>query len=133
MTPAEYLPIVWPLVFLVVALIITRRLATDLRPIFTNVVDGVSKSARTNASSYAIAALFGLSASLSAFNEVFKNLDRSSFAVMGWHQYLALWSKVLNPFIVAALAYGSKSNFSSPSAPSAHSTAPFPTATRTEL
>lgn len=112
-------------------LVITRRLASDLRPIFTNVVGGVAKSAQSNAPAYAIAILFGLSASLSAFIDVFKELSASALSAMSWHQYATLWAKVLNPFIVAVLAYATQNKFrgggivSGPNG-SASTTTPFP-------
>jgi hypothetical protein len=102
---------VWPLVVMLTALIVTRRLATDFRPIVENVISGVAKDAQSNARAYAIAVLFGLSASFSAFWDVFHSLDSSSLVAMSWHQYAALWTKVLNPFIVAILAYATKSDF----------------------
>lgn len=115
MTAADYATIastmLWPLTAILSAIIVTRRLATDVRPIFINIVNGVAKGAQSNAMAYAIAFGFGLSASLSAFWDVFHTLDATSFSVMTWHQYAALWTKVLNPFVVAVLAYVVKNEF----------------------
>lgn len=99
------------------ALIVTRRLASDFRPIVTNVISGVAQDAQSNARAYAVAILFGLSASFSAFWDVFHALDSASLLAMSWHQYFALWTKVLNPFIVAILAYATKSEFKGVSKP----------------
>lgn len=103
--------LVWPLAFMLLVLVITRQFFQDVRPIFVSVVNGVAKDAQSNARAYAIAILFGLSASFSAFWDVFHSLDSTSLAAMSWHAYFALWTKVLNPFIVAILAYATKSDF----------------------
>lgn len=125
-TVPNLLPFVWPLVALLAFLVVSRKVASDVRPIFINVVDGVAKAAGSNAQAYAIAILFGLSASLSAFYDVFSQLDNKAFAEMTLHQYAALWSKVLNPFCVAILAYATQNKF----VPKSVSTnPPFPTPT----
>jgi hypothetical protein len=80
-------------------------------PLFKTVVGGLTQDAGRNAKEYAIALGFGLSASLSAFWDVFSRLDATSLGAMSWHQYAALWSKVANPFIVAVLAYATQNNF----------------------
>lgn len=108
---ADLLNLVWPLVFLLVMLIVLRQVQHDVTPIFRSVVGGLSQDASRNAKQYAIAIGFGLSASLSAFWDVFARLDSTSLSVMSWHQYAALWSKVGNPFIVAVLAYATQSSF----------------------
>lgn len=110
-TVPNLLPFVWPLVALLAFLIVSRRVASDFRPIFVNVVDGVAKAAGSNAQAYGIAILFGLSASLSAFYDVFSQVDAKAFSDMTWHQYAAMWSKVLNPFCVAILAYATQNKF----------------------
>lgn len=108
------LPFVWPLAALLAFLIVSRRVASDVRPIFVNIVGGVAKAAGSNAQAYGIAILFGLSASLSAFYDVFSQLDNKAFGEMNLHQYAALWSKVLNPFCVAILAYATQNKFVPP-------------------
>lgn len=131
--PALAFQLVWPMVFVLVALVVTRRLATDIRPIFINIVTGVANGAKTNYMAYGIAFLFGLSASLSAFVDVFKDLSHQAYATLSFHQYLVMWAKVLNPFIVAILAYAMKNDFKDggiggkPAAPVVSATAsPFP-------
>lgn len=121
MNPADYLNLVWPLTFLLVMLVVFRQVGNDISPIFKSVVGGLSQDANKNAKQYAIAVGFGLSASLSAFYDVFTRLDSTSLSVMSWHQYLALWSKVGNPFVVAVLAYATQSDFK----PNAKTTPPF--------
>lgn len=111
---AQILPFLWPTVALMAVLLVSiasRRLASDVRPIFVGIVGGVAKSASSNAQAYAIAIMFGLSASLSAFYDVFSQMDVKAFADMTWHQYAAMWSKVLNPFLVAVLAYATQNKF----------------------
>lgn len=104
-------PMATPLAIVLIGLLALRQVRDDVRPIFSGIVSGVAKSAQSNALAYAIALGFGLSASFSAFWEVFHTLDSTSLSVMSWHQYAALWTKVLNPFIVAILAYATKSDF----------------------
>lgn len=102
---------VWPLVVVLMLLLIMRQLRDDVNPIFKSVVGGLSQDAGRNAKQYAIAIGFGLSASLSAFVDVFKELDAATIGTLGWHQYAAAWAKVANPFVVAVLAYATQSNF----------------------
>ncbi len=103
--------LVWPLVVVLLALFVLRQLRQDVSPIFVQVVNGVAKSAGSNAPAYAIAILFGLSASLCAFVDVFKELNRPAILAMSWHQYLVCWAKVANPFVVAILAYATQNKF----------------------
>ena len=103
--------LVWPLVVVLLGLFVLRRIRQNMDPIFDQVVSGVAKSARANAPAYAIAILFGLSASLSAFVDVFKEMNRDAILAMSWHQYLVCWAKVLNPFVVAILAYATQNKF----------------------
>ncbi len=103
--------LVWPLIVLLLALFVLRQIREDVHPIFIQVVNGVAKSAGSNAPAYAIALLFGMSASLSAFVDVFKELNRPAILAMSWHQYLVCWAKVANPFVVAILAYATQNKF----------------------
>lgn len=114
--------LVWPLVVILIGLVVLREAGEELRPIFVSIIGGVAKSASANATAYAIAMLFGLSASLSAFVDVFHALTKEGLAAMSWHQYLSLWAKVLNPFIVAVLAYATQNKFKGAGSTSA----PFP-------
>jgi hypothetical protein len=108
---ADMLQLIWPLVFLLIMLFVLRQVRDDVNPIFKSVVGGLTQDAGRNAKQYAIAIGFGLSASLSAFVDVFKELDAAGVSALGWHQYAALWAKCLNPFIVAVLAYATQSSF----------------------
>lgn len=108
---ADMLQIIWPLVFLLIMLIVIRQVRDDVNPIFKSVIGGLAQDAGRNAKQYAIAIGFGLSASLSAFVDVFKELDAAAVTSLGWHQYAALWAKCFNPFIVAVLAYATQSSF----------------------
>lgn len=102
---------VWPMTVLLMFLLTLWRVQQDVRPIFIAVRDGVAREAGSNAAAYAIAILFGLTASASAFIDVFQHLDAASLAAMSWHQYATLWVKVLNPFFVAVLAYATQNKF----------------------
>lgn len=97
--------IVWPITAFAMFLVVLRMVEKRTGPIFDSIIGGVAKNAGTNAVFYAIAIMFGLSASLSAFIEVFQQMDEAAWKVITWHQYATLWAKVLNPFIVAVLAY----------------------------
>lgn len=97
--------IVWPLGFVLVALFVLRKVGEDVRPLVSSVVNGLSVGAQKHAMNYAKAFLFGLSASLAAFYDVFSAMSNDAWAEMNWHQYAAAWSKVINPFVVAVLAY----------------------------
>lgn len=108
---ADWLNLIWPLVFLLILLFVLRQVESQVKPIVTSVVNGVAQDAGRNAKQYAIAIGFGLSASLSAFVDVFKELDGATVGALGWHQYFTLWAKCLNPFIVAVLAYATQSSF----------------------
>lgn len=103
--------VVWPLTVLLMFLIVLKQLRDDVRPIVRSIVTGLSANAQSNAPAYAIAIGFGLSASFSAFWDVFNQLDAASLVALSWHQYAALWTKVLNPFIVAVLAYATQNKF----------------------
>lgn len=103
--------LIWPLCFLLVSLLILRQVRDDLRPIVRNVIEGLSKQAGTNAVAFAIAFGFGISASISAFIDVFHQLTRTVYEDLSVHQYAVMWAKVLNPFVVAVLAYATQSKF----------------------
>lgn len=105
MSTSDFVNFVWPLCFLLVALIVLRKVEAEVKPIVTSVVTGVAQGAQKNAMIYAMAGCYGISASLMAFSEVFGTLGHDEWAVMTWHEYAGLWAKVLNPFLIAALAY----------------------------
>lgn len=115
---------VWPLVVVLLGLFILRAVSTDVRPVFVSIVGGVAKQAGSNATAYAIAIMFGLSASLSAFVDVFKDMDKTEMDVITFPQVLALIARVANPFIVAVLAYATQNKFSPKL--SGSTTPPFP-------
>ena len=111
MNPFSADSVVWPLTFLLFALAVLRKVEQDVRPIFVAVTRGVAVQAGNNSAAYATAMMFGLSASASAFVDVFHVLDAATLAAMSWHQYATLWVKVFNPFIVAVLAYATQNKF----------------------
>ena len=96
---------VWLMVFMLIGLLALRQLRADLKPIFTNIIDGVAKNAGRNSVAYATAIAFGLSASLSAWVDAFKELSSAQAAQMSAWQFSAIFANILNPFIVAMLAY----------------------------
>jgi len=62
--------IVWPLAFLLIALVILKRIREDVRPIFRAMVDPLTKQAQTNAVAWAIGIMLGIQSSLGALKEV---------------------------------------------------------------
>jgi hypothetical protein len=111
MNPFAADSVVWPLTLILVALLVLRKVEQDLRPIVVAVTRGVAVQAGNNSAAYATAFLFGLTAAASAFIDVFQALDAAHLAALSWHQYAALWVKVLNPFFVAVLAYATQNKF----------------------
>lgn len=122
MNPSDTIQLVWPLSFVLCFLFVLRKVESDMRPIVTGVVTGLAGDAANNAKQWGIAILFGLSASLASFYDVFADLGAKDLNALSWHQYAAYWTKVLNPFIVAVLAYVTQSNFK----PKGATNAPFP-------
>lgn len=116
--------IIWPLAFLLLALLVLHHVRESVRPIIANLVAALAKQAQANAVAVAIALGFGLSASLSAFIDVFKDLTASAYTGLSFHQYLVLWAKVANPFLVAILAYATQSRFKSGATPTDSGTKP---------
>ena len=109
--------IIWPLCFLLVALLALHHVREPVRPIIAGIVSGLTKHATANAPAYAIAIGFGLSASLASFIDVFQTMTSDKIAALSYHQYGALVAKCLNPFIVAILAYATQSRFKSGATP----------------
>lgn len=105
---ADNLHIVIVLGILLIVLLGLRQVRDTVNPVFAGIVKGLATHAQQNATAYGIAILFGLSASLSAFYDIFSQTTKTDLDIMSWHQYLALWCKILNPFIVASLAYATK-------------------------
>jgi len=96
------------MVFLVIAMLFLHQVKEQVNPVIGGIVKGLSVHAQQNAVGYGMAVMFGLSASLAAFYDLFSQMNKTDFDHMSWHQYMALWAKVLNPFIVASLAYATK-------------------------
>lgn len=115
----DWLNLIWPLCFVLGALLVFwlgHKLGDNLQPIAASLASGLAEFARKNAVPCVVAFLYGVSASLMAFAEVFQTLGRDEWQAMTWHQYGTMWAKVLNPFIIAVLAYWKQPNFSSNSA-----------------
>lgn len=118
---ADIAPFTWPLVVMVGLLFILRKVETTVNPIVESVVRGVASSATGNALTYGLAIGYGLSASLQSLSE--------QATLLHWPIIAAL-AKVVNPCIVAMLAFAAKSDLTgkAPKPPgSTVSTAPFPT------
>ncbi len=103
----DTLPHLVVLAFLLIILFAMHRLRETVNPLILGVVGGLANHAAANAPAYGMALLFGLSASLSAFYDVFSQVTKSDAALMSWWQL----AKILNPAIVASLAYATQSKF----------------------
>jgi len=105
-TPAvDYLQKIWPFIPLLLAVFLfwlAVRIRNDVQPIVVNVINGVARQAGTNAVPCAIAIGFGLSASLEALAE--------QATALHW-LLIAAGCKVVQPFIVAVLAYATQNGF----------------------
>lgn len=99
---------IWPLAFMLVALVCVRQFFQDVRPIFVNVVKGVATQAQSNAAAYALAIGFGLSASLATLADQATALD--------W-PYVAAFAKVIQPFVAGCVAYATQNKFVAPKPP----------------
>lgn len=99
---------IWPLLVFALLLVGLHQVKEQVNPVIGGIVKGLSMHAQANATGYGMAILFGLSASLAAFYDLFSQVSKTDIAGMSWHQYMSLWAKVLNPFIVASLAYATK-------------------------
>ena len=98
----------WPLTFLICALYLLHHLREDIRPIVHGVIDSLGKQAGRNAIIWTMALMYACAASLQALAEVATQLQ--------W-LYLAAAAKVLQPGIVAVIAYVNKAP--SPAEPTA--------------
>lgn len=107
----NYEAYLWPLAFLLLALLALHHLREAIRPVVSGIISGLAKHASANAPAYAIAIGFGLSASLASFIDVFQTMTSDKIHALSYHQYLALLAKVANPFVVAILAYATQSKF----------------------
>ena len=97
--------VIWPLVLFVCLLIVLRQMKADIEPIFKAVIAGLAKQAASNSQFFAICMAIGISASLSAMNEAFRELTAERAAAMSYFQLAALFSQIANPFLVAVIAY----------------------------
>lgn len=88
---------VWPLCFLLVALIILKRAREDVRPIFIKMRDSLTAQAGKYAMLWAFALLTATLASLQALQEVAQQMQ--------W-VYVAAAAKIMQPGLAVLVAYG---------------------------
>ena len=62
--------VVWPLVFLLIALLALKQVRDDIRPIFIGIVTGLKEKAQSNAMAWAVMLLVALLGSMQAMIEV---------------------------------------------------------------
>lgn len=100
MTTVDQLQLVWPLTFLLVALLLLRKMEARINPI----VDGITNTLATDATRYATAwmmgAIYAGAASCQALGEVARQFE--------WI-YVEAVAKVLQPGLVAIIAYVTRS------------------------
>lgn len=100
-TLLDIAPLAWPLVVLLLLLVILRKIESTVNPIVVKVVSGLANQAGSNALTYGLMIGYGLSASLSAL------ADQAT--ILHWYVVAAL-AKVVNPCIVAMLAFAAKNS-----------------------
>lgn len=108
-------PLVWPLCFLLIALLVLRRLKNSVEPIFTGMAGTLKVQATKYAMAWALAMMYASAASLQALGEVATSL--------GW-VYVAAFAKVTQPAVVAVIAFVNKAP-EVVSRPSGTTAAPF--------
>ena len=87
--------LVWPLSFLLIALLILKRVQDDVRPIFLGMVGPLAKQAQTNAVAWTVGLMLGVLSSLGALTEVATQMQ--------W-TYVAIACKVLGPGLATIVA-----------------------------
>ncbi len=112
-------PLVWPLIVLIIVLFLLRRADAVVQPIVIKVVDGLAKQAGSNSLFFGLMIGYGLSAGLQSLAE--------QATILKW-LIIAAMAKVLNPIIVAMLAFCAKNGLAdqTKSAPTGTTTPPFP-------
>ena len=108
---------IWQLSFILIALIILKRIKDDIRPIFIGMVTPLTKQAQTNAVAWAVGIMLGTLASMGALVEVASQ--------MGW-VYVAIACKVSSPFLATIVALIKQSPTTLPPS-SGNTQPPFPT------
>lgn len=117
--------LVWPLAFLLVALLILKQVKDDVRPIFIGMIGPLAKQAQTNAVAWTIGIMLGVLSSLGALTEV--------ATTMHW-VYVAIACKVLGPGLATIVALVKQSPVASAplvtlppaAAPTGSTNPPFP-------
>lgn len=88
--------IVWPITVLLFALLVLRKVEEEVKPIVSGMIGGLAAKSARNAENWALAALMASAASCQALGEVASDL--------GWN-YVAAAAKVLQPGLVAVIAF----------------------------
>ena len=101
-------PFAWPAVVALVLLYLLRRVSARVDPIVINVVNGIASQAQSNALTYGLMIGYGLSASLQSLAE--------QATLLHWLVVAAI-AKVINPCIVAMLAFAAKSDLTGKAVP----------------
>ncbi len=96
MTFAETLNLVWPLAFVLVALLVLRKVESDFRPVVVGIVNGLASNAQQKASVYAMCCAYVAAASLQSLGDVARQFE--------W-VHVEAFAKVVQPGVVAAICF----------------------------
>lgn len=88
--------LIWPLSFILIALILLRQLREDVRPIFRGMVGTLADQSSRNAVAWSLGLMMGTLGSLQALSEVAHQME--------W-KYLEAFAKVLQPGLAAIVSY----------------------------
>lgn len=111
-------PLATPLAIVLLGLFMLRKADAVVQPIVINVVNGLAKQAGSNSLFFGLMIGYGLSAGLQSLAE--------QATILHW-LILAAAAKVLNPIIVAMLAFCAKNGMTDNAKPPAGTTTPpFP-------
>lgn len=117
---SDALTLLWPLIILLIVLLVLWRLEKEMKPVVTGVMTGLANNAKQKALLYAMGALYFLAASLQSLGEVSTQFE--------W-VHVAAFAKVIQPGIVAIIAYVTKPPQITQATPDAKTTPPFPPTT----
>ena len=100
LNPFEASSIVWPLCFLLIALLCLKQVRDDIRPIFRGIVGGLAVKAQSNSVAWAIGLMMASLGSMQALVEVAKQ--------MHW-PYVEAFAMIATPFLAGLVTYSMKS------------------------
>lgn len=91
----DTLPLIWPLTFLLIALVILKKADAALKPIVTGVVNGVASNATQHALAWAMVAFLSVISGMEALGDVARQFH--------W-VYVEAFCKIVTPMLATAVA-----------------------------